>query len=65
MPDTFGLTPRQQDIYNAMREEGILTPDGKPITPQWIKISYPSTLIQPRRKKKTSSKIKRKKQVKK
>jgi len=57
----IGLSPRQQDIYNQMREENILMPDGKPVTPQWIKINYPSTQVQPRCKKKISPKTKRKK----
>lgn len=56
------LTPRQQDIYSQMREENIPMPDGKPVTPQWIQENYPSTLVQPRHKKKTKSKIKRKKE---
>jgi hypothetical protein len=55
------LSPRQQDIYNQMQEENILMPDGKPVTQQWVKINYPSTLVQPRYKKKTSPKTKRKK----
>jgi hypothetical protein len=65
MLDTFGLTPRQQDIYNDMREEGLSMPDGKPVTPQWVKINYPSTQVQPRCKKRASPKTKRKKKVKK
>jgi len=54
------LTPRQQDIYTQMREEGLSMPDGKPVTPQWIQINYPSTFIQPRCKKKSTVKTKRK-----
>jgi hypothetical protein len=65
MPDNIGLSPRQQDIYEQMREEGIPMPDGKIVTPQWVKNNYPSTPIQPRCKKKTSPKTKRKKKVKK
>lgn len=65
MPEPIWLTPRQQDIYNQMREENLQMPDGKPVTPQWIKINYPSTPVQPRYKKKTSPKIKRKRKVKK
>jgi hypothetical protein len=57
----IGLSPRQQDIYNQMQEENILMPDGKRVTPQWIKINYPSTLVQPRCKKKIPPKTKRKK----
>lgn len=55
-----GLSPRQQDIFNARREENLLTPEGIPVTPQWIKTEYPSTLIQPRNKKKCALKSKRK-----
>jgi hypothetical protein len=65
MVDNIGLSPRQQDIYEQMREEGIPMPDGKPVTQQWVKNNYPSTPIQPRCKKKASPKTKRKKQVKK
>ena len=65
MPEFLNLTSRQQDIYNQMLEENLSTPEGKPITPQWIKNNYPSTQIQPRCKKKTSPKTKRKKKVKK
>lgn len=60
----MALTPRQQDIYTQMREENILMSDGKSVTPQWVQENYPSTLIQPRCKKKISPKIKRKKKVK-
>jgi hypothetical protein len=56
----MSLTPRQQDIYSQMREENILMPDGKSVTPQWVQENYPSTLIQPRCKKKSKIKIKRK-----
>lgn len=49
------LSPRQQDIYKAIKED--VNPD---ITPEWVVKNYPSTEIQPRKKKKTSSKIKRK-----
>jgi hypothetical protein len=59
------LSPRQQDIYNQMREEGILTQDGKQVTPTWVKINYPSTLSQPRNKKKDKSKVNRKQKVRK
>jgi hypothetical protein len=61
----MGLSPRQQDIYNQMQEENLLMPDGNPVTPQWVKINYPSTQVQPRCKKKTSPKTKRRKKVKK
>ena len=60
-----GLSQRQQDIYNQMQEENLTMPNGRPVTPQWIKEEYPSTFIQPRCKKKTSPKTKRKKRVKK
>jgi hypothetical protein len=55
------LTPRQQDIYNEMKEEGLLTQDGKNITPKWIQTQYPSTPIQPRKCKKSQPKTTRKK----
>lgn len=58
------LTPRQHDIYKAMREENIPSPDGKPVTQEWVKENYPSTFIQPRKPKKTVSKLKRKKKSK-
>jgi len=54
------LSPRQQDIYNEMRENNIPTPDGKMVTPQWVKENLPSTPIQPRKKCKSASKTKRK-----
>jgi hypothetical protein len=54
------LTPRQQDIYSQMREENIQTPDGKSVTPQWVQENYPSTPIQPRCKKRSTIKTKRK-----
>jgi hypothetical protein len=54
------LSPRQQDIYNEMRENNIPTPDGKMVTPQWVKDNLPSTPMQPRKKRKSSSKTKRK-----
>lgn len=60
LPGDTKLTPRQEDIYNAMVEEHIFT-EGKPITRQRVKENYPSTSIQPRKKKKSSSKSKRKK----
>lgn len=63
--DLSELSPRQQDIYEEMIEENISTPDGKKVTPQWVKINYPSTQIQPRRSKKSSVKAKRKKKSKK
>lgn len=54
------LSPRQHDIYKEMLEERIPTPDGKLVTPQWVKENYPSTVIQPRGKKKASPKSNRK-----
>lgn len=63
--DLSGLSPRQQDIYEEMIEENISTPDREKVTPQWVKINYPSTQIQPRRSKKSSVKAKRKKKSKK
>jgi hypothetical protein len=65
MLNDVGLSPRQRDIFNQMHEENLPMPDGKPVTPQWIKINYPSTQVQPRCKKKASPKTKRKKRVKK
>lgn len=62
--DFLNLTPRQEDIYNSMREENIMI-DGKPATRQKIKENYPSTSIQLRKNKKTSPKSKRKKNTKK
>jgi hypothetical protein len=58
--DFLQLTPRQEDIYNSMVEENLMI-DGKPVTRKKIKENYPSTSIQPRKRKKSSSKIKRKK----
>ncbi len=58
--DFLNLSPRQEDIYNEMLTENISTPEGKKVTPQWVKTNYPSTPIQPRKSKKTSSKTKRK-----
>lgn len=63
--DLIGLSPRQQDIFEEMREENIPTPDGKKVTAEWVKINYPSTPSQPRKSKKTSAKTKRKKKSKK
>lgn len=60
----ISLTPRQQDIYEEMSEEGIPTPTGDKVTPQWVKDNYPSTLTQPRRSKKSKTKTKRKRKVK-
>lgn len=54
------LSPRQEDIYYAMIEDDIKTPDGKKVTPEWILKNYPGTIEQPRKKKKSSSKTKRK-----
>lgn len=62
--DFLELSPRQQDIYNEMIDEKI-TPDGKKVTPQWVKMNYPSTPIQPRKSKKSSVKAKRKNKPKK
>ena len=62
--EDLNLTPRQEDIYNSIREENIMI-DGKPATRQRIKDNYPSTSLQPRKKKKTSPKSKRKKKTKK
>jgi hypothetical protein len=61
--DFLQLTPRQEDIYNAMLEEHLMI-DGNPVTRQRVKESYPSTTIQPRRKKKTSPKTTRKRKKK-
>lgn len=58
--DFLQLTPRQEDIYNTMLEEHLMV-DGKPVTRQRVKESYPSTEIQPRKKKKTTPKATRKK----
>jgi hypothetical protein len=58
MPDS--LSPRQEDIYKSILEEDILI-DGKPATRQKVKENYPSTAIQPRKKRKSISKSKRKK----
>ena len=59
------LTPRQEDIYNAMREEKIPVDGNNPVTREWVKKERPSTSIQPRKKKKTSPKLNRKKKIKK
>lgn len=50
------LSHRQQDIYRALKED--VNPN---VTPEWVVANYPSTDIQPRKKKKSSSKTKRKK----
>lgn len=57
----IGLTPRQQDIYEELSEEGIPTPTGGKVTPQWVKDNYPSTPMQPRKNKKSKPKTKRRK----
>jgi len=44
-----------------MSKERIPTPDGGRVTEEWVKINYPGTPEQPRKSKKTSSKLKRKK----
>jgi hypothetical protein len=49
------LSPRQQDIYKALREDVDPT-----ITADRVKENYPSTSIQPRKKKSSKSKSKRK-----
>jgi len=49
------LSPRQQDIYKALREDVDPT-----ITPDRVRENYPSTIEQPRKKKKSSPVSKRK-----
>jgi hypothetical protein len=62
--EVLSLTPRQEDIYNAMRDEKISVDGTNPVTRKWVQDNRPSTSIQPRKKKKTSSKTKRKKKTK-
>jgi hypothetical protein len=59
------LTPRQEDIYNAMRDEKIPIDGNNPVTRKWVELNRPSTPTQPRKNKKTPPKIKRKKKTKK
>jgi hypothetical protein len=53
------LSPRQEDIYKNLIEENIPV-DGKPATRQKVRENYPSTTIQPRKKRKSYFKTKRK-----
>jgi hypothetical protein len=53
------LSLRQQDIYNEMKENNIPTPDGKEVTPQWVKENLPSTPMELRKKKGKKTKVKR------
>jgi len=63
--EVLNLTPRQEDIYNAMRDERIPIDGNNPVTRKWVQDNRPSTSLQPRKKKKTSPKSKRKKKTKK
>jgi len=61
--ELLNLTPKQQEIFGEMYEEGIPTPEGKRVTGGWVKDNFDGNgnrILKERKKKTKKIKAKRK-----